>query len=40
MTATSIAVSSNVNGHVKRLYQCKPVKAVCQAMSVNKMPVM
>ena len=34
--ARSIAVSSNVSGHVKRLYQCKDVKAVC---SVNKMTV-
>ena len=28
-TTRSIAVLSNVSGHVKRLYQCKPVKAVC-----------
>ena len=31
VTARSIVVSSNVSGHVKRLYQCKPVKAVCSS---------
>ena len=29
VTARRIVVSSNVSGHVKRFYQCKPVKAVC-----------
>ena len=29
VAARSILVSSNVSGHVKRFYQCKPVKAVC-----------
>ena len=31
VTARSIVVSPNVSGHVKRLYQCKPVKAVCSS---------
>ena len=31
VTARSIVVSSNVSGHVKRFYQCKPVKAVCSS---------
>ena len=31
VTARSIVVSSNVSGHVKRLYQCKPVKAACSS---------
>ena len=31
VTARSIVVWSNVSGHVKRLYQCKPVKAVCSS---------
>ena len=35
VTARSIVVSSNVSGHVKHLYQCKHVKAVCSS-SVSK----
>ena len=31
VTARSTVVSSNVSGHVKRLYQCKHVKAVCSS---------
>ena len=31
VNSRSIVVSSNVSGHVKRLYQCKPVKAVCSS---------
>ena len=31
VTARSIVVSFNVSGHVKRLYQCKHVKAVCSS---------
>ena len=31
VTARSIVVSSNVSGHVKGLYQCKPVKVVCSS---------
>ena len=31
VTATSIVVSSNVSGHVKCLYQCKPVRTVCSS---------
>ena len=31
VTARSIVFWSNVSGHVKRLYQCKPVKAVCSS---------
>ena len=30
-TARSIVVSSNVSGHAKRLYQCRPVKVVCSS---------
>ena len=45
ITARSIAVSSNVSRHVKRLYQCKPVMAVfssnvssaCNVSSVSKL---
>ena len=29
VAARSVIVSSNVSGHIKRFYQCKPVKAVC-----------
>ena len=35
VTVRSIVVSSNVSGHVERLYQCKPVKVVC-SRNVNK----
>ena len=31
ITSRSIAVSSNVSRHVKRLYQCKTVMAVCSS---------
>ena len=31
VTVRSIVVSPNVSGHVKRLYRCKPVKAVCSS---------
>ena len=31
VNSRSIVVSPNVSGHVKRLYQCKPVKAVCSS---------
>ena len=31
VTARSIVVSSNVSGHVKRLYQYEPVKAACSS---------
>ena len=31
VTARSIVFWSNVSGHVKRLYQCKPFKAVCSS---------
>ena len=34
VTARSIVVSSNVSGHVKRMYQCKPVKAVVRKSNV------
>ena len=34
--ARSIVVSSNVSGHVKRFYQCKPVKAVLCSSNVSK----
>ena len=30
-TARSIVVSSNISGHIKRLYQCKLVKVVCSS---------
>ena len=38
ITARCILLSSNVSGHVKRLYQCKPVKAAC-SRNVSKQKV-
>ena len=31
VTTRSVVISSNISGHVKRLYQCKLVKAVCSS---------
>ena len=31
VTSRRILVSSKVSGHVKRLHQCKPIKAVCSS---------